>query len=61
MSKVLTGKKQPQEALDAAAKKWNRITRRFGKDKQKKLWNQQYNAMKRIGIVYKPEIAKMAK
>ena len=61
ISKVLVGEKQPKQALDAAAKKWNRITRRFGKDKQKALWNQQYNAMKSIGIVYRPEIAEAAK
>jgi multiple sugar transport system substrate-binding protein len=34
----MTGEKKPKEALDAAAKSFDRITRRIGKDKVKMSW-----------------------
>jgi multiple sugar transport system substrate-binding protein len=34
----MTGSKKPKEALDRAAQKFERITRRIGKDKVKKSW-----------------------
>ncbi len=34
----MTGDKKPKEALDAAARSFNRITRRIGRDKVKKSW-----------------------
>jgi len=34
----MTGSKKPKEALEAAARKFERITRRIGKDKVKKSW-----------------------
>jgi multiple sugar transport system substrate-binding protein len=38
ISEFMTGKKSAQEALDAAAEKWNQITDDFGREEQKKIW-----------------------
>ncbi len=54
---ALVGDKAPQQALDDAAKAWDAITDRLGREQQKALWNKQYDAMKRLGIVYRPELA----
>ncbi|MBI2561444.1 MAG: hypothetical protein HYW08_03370, partial [candidate division NC10 bacterium] len=42
------------QALDDAAREWDRITDRLGRDTQKQLWKAQYDAMKKRGLVYKP-------
>lgn len=39
------GEKSVKKALDDAAKKWNEITRRMGKERQKKAWLTQLEAM----------------
>ena len=54
---ALVGDKQPQQALDDAARAWQEITDRFGRDQQKALWTKQYDALKKLGIVYRPELA----
>jgi multiple sugar transport system substrate-binding protein len=43
-----------KQALDDAAREWDRITDRLGRDAQKQLWKAQYDAMKRRGLTYKP-------
>jgi multiple sugar transport system substrate-binding protein len=54
---ALVGQKTPEQALNDAAKAWDEITDRFGRDQQKAQWTAQYDAMKELGIVYNPEIA----
>ena len=54
---ALVGDKQPQQALDDAAKAWEGITDRFGRDQQKAFWSKQNDALKKLGIVYRPELA----
>jgi multiple sugar transport system substrate-binding protein len=54
LTEALAGNKKPQEALDAAAAEWDKITDRLGRDQQKDLWNKQYDAMKAAGITYQP-------
>jgi multiple sugar transport system substrate-binding protein len=58
ISEALAGKKSAQEAMDAAAKEWDAITKRFGVDAQKKAWNTQYDALKALGIEYMPDLVK---
>jgi multiple sugar transport system substrate-binding protein len=57
LSLAVTGQKAAEQALDDAAEAWDAITDRLGRDRQKALWNEQYDDMKKLGIVYKPEIA----
>jgi multiple sugar transport system substrate-binding protein len=57
ISEAIAGNKTAQEALDAAAVAWDEISERFGRDNQKAAWNTEYDAMKALGIEYKPEIA----
>jgi multiple sugar transport system substrate-binding protein len=54
---ALVGDKQPQQALDDAAKAWEEVTNRFGRDQQKAYWSKQNEALKKLGIVYRPELA----
>jgi multiple sugar transport system substrate-binding protein len=58
ISEAIAGNKTAEEALDEAAKEWNKITKRLGFAKQKKAWNLQYNALKSLGIKYRPELAR---
>ena len=39
LSAVLNGAKEPQEALDEVARKWEEITDRYGRDGQIESWN----------------------
>ena len=40
ISRYMTGEiNSPKKALDNAAKKWDKITKKFGKDKQLRLYN----------------------
>jgi multiple sugar transport system substrate-binding protein len=57
ISAALAGEKSAQEALDAAAKEWDNITERLGRDEQLKYWQQQQEALKTRGITYRPELA----
>jgi multiple sugar transport system substrate-binding protein len=43
-----------KQALDDAAREWDQITDRLGRDSQKKFWKAQYAVMKQRGLVYKP-------
>ena len=54
---ALVGDKQPQQALDDAARAWDAITDRLGRASQKAFWAKQAEAMKRLGIVFRPELA----
>lgn len=54
---ALVGDKQPQQALDDAARAWDQITDRLGRDAQKAFWQKQNETMKKLGIVYRPELA----
>ncbi|HET8522298.1 MAG TPA: extracellular solute-binding protein [Thermomicrobiales bacterium] len=57
ISTALTGGKDPQQALDDAAKEWENITERLGRDEQLKYWTQQLENLKARGIEYRPELA----
>jgi multiple sugar transport system substrate-binding protein len=54
---ALVGDKPPQQALDDAARAWDAITDRLGRAQQKAFWAKQAEAMKRLGIIYRPELA----
>ncbi len=54
MAAAVTKTKGVKQALDDAAREWDRITDRLGRDAQKRLWKSQYDAMKKRGLVYKP-------
>ncbi len=54
---ALVGDKAPQQALDDAARAWDAITDRLGRDQQRAYWAKQAQAMKRLGIVHRPELA----
>jgi multiple sugar transport system substrate-binding protein len=54
---ALVGEKSSQQALDDAARAWEGITDRFGRDQQKALWAKQNEALKKLGITYRPEFA----
>ncbi|WP_308797756.1 ABC transporter substrate-binding protein [Agromyces silvae] len=51
---ALAGEKSAQEALDAAAKEWDAITDKLGRDTQLAAWQAQADAMRSIGIEYEP-------
>ena len=40
LARAVAGEAKPQEALDEAAKQWNSITDRLGRDQQKKQYRQ---------------------
>jgi multiple sugar transport system substrate-binding protein len=42
VSAVLAGQTQPKAALDDCAQAWERITERYGRDKQKKLYAESF-------------------
>jgi multiple sugar transport system substrate-binding protein len=50
VQKAMTGEETPQAALDAAAKEWDAITEKLGKDSQVKLWNQALESYKALGL-----------
>ncbi|MBI2115231.1 MAG: extracellular solute-binding protein [candidate division NC10 bacterium] len=53
MAAAVAKTKGVKQALDDAAREWDRITDRLGRDTQKQLWKAQYDAMKKRGLVYK--------
>jgi len=61
ITEALAKRKPPKEALDAAAREWDKITERRGRDKQKAAWGEKLAEMKAIGIEYHPEWAAKAK
>lgn len=54
ISAAITGTKDPNKALDDAAKEWNAITDRRDREAQKAAWKSQYDAIKADGIQFIP-------
>jgi multiple sugar transport system substrate-binding protein len=61
ITEALAKRKPPKEALEAAAREWEKITDRRGRDKQKAAWGEKMAEMKAIGIEYHPDWAAKAK
>jgi multiple sugar transport system substrate-binding protein len=61
ITEALAKRKAPKEALDPAAREWDKITDRRNRDKQKAAWGEKLAEMKAIGIEYHPEWAAKAK
>jgi multiple sugar transport system substrate-binding protein len=61
ITEALAKRTQPKDALDAAAREWDKITDRRGRDKQKAAWGEKLAEMKAIGIEYHPDWAAKAK
>jgi len=61
ITEALAKRKQPKEALDAAAAEWDKITDRRGRDKQKAQWGEKMGEMKQLGIEYHADWAAKAK
>ena len=51
----------PKEALDSAAREWDKITERRGPEKQKAAWAEKSAEMKSLGIEYHADWAAKAK
>lgn len=51
VQKALTGEEKPADALNAAAKEWDAITDKLGKDSQLKLWTQALGSYKALGLI----------
>jgi multiple sugar transport system substrate-binding protein len=50
VNKALAGEESPQQALDAAAKEWDTITDKLGRDSQIKFWAQAMESYKAAGL-----------
>jgi multiple sugar transport system substrate-binding protein len=61
ITEALAKRKSPKDALDTAAREWEKITDRRGRDKQKALWGEKMGEMKLVGIQYQPDWAAKAK
>jgi multiple sugar transport system substrate-binding protein len=61
ITEALAKRKQPKDALDTAAREWEKITDRRNRDKQKAAWGEKLAEMKAIGIEYHPDWAAKAK
>jgi multiple sugar transport system substrate-binding protein len=61
ITEALAKRKSPKDALEAAAKEWDKVTERRGRDKQKAFWGEKLDEMKQLGIEYHPEWAAKAK
>ena len=61
ITEALAKRKSPKDALDTAAKEWDKVTERRGVDKQKAFWGEKLFEMKQLGIEYRPEWAAKAK
>ena len=61
ITEALAKRKSPKDALDTAAKEWDKVTERRGVDKQKAFWGEKLHEMKQLGIEYHPEWAAKAK
>jgi multiple sugar transport system substrate-binding protein len=61
ITEALAKRKSPKDALEAAAKEWDKVTERRGRDKQKAFWGEKLDEMKQLGIEYQPEWAAKAK
>ncbi len=58
ITEVLAKCKSPKEALESAAKEWDKITERRGLDKQKAAWGEKLHEMKRSASSTTPLAAK---
>jgi multiple sugar transport system substrate-binding protein len=54
LGQVLTAGKDPQQAMDDAAEKWDEITDRYGRDAQIEDWAIQLDVLKEMGLGYVP-------
>ena len=61
ITEALAKRKSPKDALDAAAKEWDKVTERRGLDKQKAQWSEKLAEMKQLGIEYHADWAGKAK
>jgi multiple sugar transport system substrate-binding protein len=61
ITEALAKRKSPKEALESAAKEWDKITERRGLDKQKAAWGEKLHEMKSVGIEYHADWAAKAK
>jgi len=61
ITEALAKRKSPKEALESAAREWDKITERRGLEKQKAAWGEKLAEMKAIGIEYHPDWAAKAK
>ncbi len=51
VNKALAGQETPQQALDAVAQEWDKITDTLGRDRQTELWLKALEAYKALGLV----------
>jgi multiple sugar transport system substrate-binding protein len=51
VNKALAGQETPQQALDAAAKEWDAITDKLGRDSQAKFWASALDSYKTVGLL----------
>lgn len=58
INNALAGKKPAEKALHDAAAAWDTITDKLGRDKQLAAWRHQQDAMKKIGVEYRPDWAR---
>ena len=61
ITEALAKRKSPKDALDTAAKEWDKVTERRGLEKQKAFWGEKLHEMKSLGIEYRPDWAAKAK
>jgi ABC-type glycerol-3-phosphate transport system substrate-binding protein len=61
ITEALAKRKSARDALDNAAKEWDKITERRGVEKQRAAWGEKMAEMKALGIEYHPDWAAKAK
>jgi multiple sugar transport system substrate-binding protein len=61
ITEALAKRKSAKDALDSAAREWDKVTERRGLDKQKAFWGEKLHEMKQLGIEYRPDWAAKAK
>jgi multiple sugar transport system substrate-binding protein len=61
ITEALAKRKNAKDALDSAAREWDKVTERRGLDKQKAFWGEKLHEMKQLGIEYRPDWAAKAK
>jgi multiple sugar transport system substrate-binding protein len=61
ITEALAKRKTPKDALDAAAREWEKVTDRRGRDKQRAAWGEKLDEMRQLGIEYRPDWAAKAK
>ncbi len=61
ITEALAKRKSPKDALDTAAREWDKVTERRGLEKQKAAWGEKLHEMKSLGIEYHPDWAAKAK